>query len=150
MQVDKTYWEKLLEHPYSPNDGDVFTYASNIEVGSTLLLGCTHRLLSLSNKQMDIDPWYKAETVIVKDWCDNKDYFVNIIGDGVLNLNKQLSECVLTMASKCCKNFVVRCFNFKLEKMRVAEYFPCKNDFVITPSWCQENKEYNFYKWCFQ
>ena len=103
--MNKSYWSKELPSPYSPSISDVEIYKINIGKGSTLLLGCTHKLISISDFQMDIDPWYEAPTMIIKDWRDNETYYDNIIGDGVFNFTKELTDSVLTMCKKYCRNF---------------------------------------------
>ena len=92
--MDKLYWSKELLHPLSPSISDVEIYKQNIGKGSTLLLGCTHKLISISDFQMDIDPWYEAPTMIIKDWRDNETYYDNIIGDGVFNFTKELTDLI--------------------------------------------------------
>lgn len=149
MNVDKNYWKVELEVPYSPSENDFYVYKNNLAEGSTLLLGCTNLLIPLSNFQMDIDPWYEADTVIVDDWRNNKNFYNNIIGDGVLNFTKELTDEVLKMCQKNCNNFIVRCFNYKLPKMRIADYFPSYKDFEITPKSIMPFKDYTFYFWNF-
>lgn len=100
---------------------------------------------------MDFDPWFSDDPrVIISDWRDNTCIYDNMIGDGVLNFNKSLSEAVLDMASRYCKRLVVRCFNYKLDKMIIADYFPSAEQFKITPEITIERKDYNFYVWTFE
>jgi len=147
--MNKLYWSKELPHPYSPSKEDVEIYKENMTSGSTLLLGCTHKLIPISDFQMDIDPWYEAPTMIIKDWRDNETYYDNIIGDGVFNFTKELTDSVLTMCKKYCRNFVVRSFKRKLENMKIADYFPKENDFHIRPDLIDEYEDYNFFCWSF-
>ena len=98
---------------------------------------------------MDIDPWIKGPDVIKGDWLDNQQFYDNIIGDGVLNLNKGLSKKLFKMAQKHCKNFVVRSFKAKLPNMKVAEYFPDAKDFKITPHITRHLQDYCFFVWRF-
>ena len=149
MQVNQSYWRKPLPHPYNPNKTDVRIYQEYLIGDSVLLLGCTKNLVPISTKQMDIDPWIKGPDVIKGDWLDNKQFFDNIIGDGVLNLNKGLSKKLFKMAQKHCKNFVVRSFKAKLPNMKVAEYFPDAKDFKITPHITRHLQDYCFFVWRF-
>ena len=149
MSATKEYWQNKLPHPLSPNDSDVKLYLSLITDGTALLLGCTHDLIKYTTNQMDIDPWYQNQTVITMDWQNNEDFYDNMIGDGSFNLSKELTDNVLKMASKCTKNLVIRCFNQKLPEMRVANYFPTKDDFEIKPSLTIKFKDYSFYVWEF-
>ena len=149
MQVDQAYWKKPLPHPYNPNLHDAKVYQYYMLHGETLLLGCTKKLLKLSDKQMDLDPWIKGPNVIKGDWIDNEDNYVNIIGDGVMNLNKKLANGILKMAKQKCKNLVVRSFRKKLPNMKVAEYFPEMKDFSITPHIARYFDDYCFFVWRF-
>ena len=117
--------------------------------GTTLLLGCTKKLIPLSNRQLDIDPWYDGDTVIVGDWVNNQHYYVNILIDGGLCFNKELCDNVVKMASKNCKNFIARTFIKKLDIMKIADYFPLEQDFEIKPTMSIECSSYNFYIWRF-
>jgi hypothetical protein len=63
--VDKNYWASELPLPLSPSDEDVELYKKFLlKYGTTLMLGCTKKLLPLSDRQLDIDPWYVGNTVI--------------------------------------------------------------------------------------
>lgn len=147
--MDKEYWRTLQRHPLSPNDSDVETYRGMMVPGSTLLLGCTHLLIPLSDCQLDIDPWYRGPNTVVGDWRNNETRFDNIIGDGVLNLEKSLCEGVLRMCSSYCEALVVRCFNRKLEGMVIATNFPKPGDFHIAPHRHLDMGDYSFYLWRF-
>lgn len=148
---DKEYWRIELPVPYSPSSLDVKIYKQYLLHGSVLLLGCTHKLINLSTNIMDIDPWYSDDPrVIVSDWRDNTCIYDNMIGDGVLNFNKSLCNDILNMASSCCERLIIRCFNHKLDKMVIADYFPSANDLAIEPSIKIERKDYNFYVWKFK
>lgn len=149
MNADKNYWKLELEAPYSPSQNDFNIYKNNLIEGTTLLLGCTKILIPISNFQMDIDPWYEADTVIIDDWKNNKTFYSNIIGDGVLNFTKDLTDAVLRMCQSNCNKFTARCFNHKLSKMRVANYFPSYKDFEISPQTIMSFKDYTFYFWNF-
>jgi hypothetical protein len=149
MNADKNYWKLELEAPYSPSQNDFSIYKNNLIEGTTLLLGCTKILIPISNFQMDIDPWYEADTVIIDDWKNNKTFYSNIIGDGVLNFTKDLTDAVLRMCQSNCNKFTARCFNHKLSKMRVANYFPSYKDFEISPQTIMSFKDYTFYFWNF-
>lgn len=150
LPVDKTYWRTELVPPYSPTEEDVDFYRRHLLPGTTLLLGCTHRLISLSTAQMDHDPWYEGSTVLVKDWRDNCETFDNMIGDGVLNFTKILTDSVLEMCSKHSKVFVARCFNRKLPNMRIADYFPEPGQFHIRPTESfHRGDDYSFHVWRF-
>lgn len=148
--MNKDYWSIELMHPYSPSHEDVNTYKNNIKKGTTLLLGCTHKLLSLSDFQMDIDPWYEASTVIVKDWIANDKFYNNMIGDGVFNFTKDLTEKIIKMSESHSEILIVRCFNKKLPNMKIANYFPTENDFVLKPSKTLKHQDYNFFIWNFK
>jgi len=148
--MNKDYWSIELMHPYSPSHEDVNTYKNNIKKGTTLLLGCTHKLLSLSDFQMDIDPWYEAPTVIVKDWITNDKFYNNMIGDGVFNFTKDLTEKIIKMSEAYSEVLIVRCFNKKLPNMKIANYFPTENDFVLKPSKTLKHQDYNFFIWNFK
>ena len=150
MSVDKTYWGGDFPHPLAPNDNDVLTYKSNMRYGTTLLLGCTKKLISISDRQLDIDPWYVANTVIKGDWIDNKHFYTNIIIDGGLCFTKELTDKILTMASENCDYFIARVFNRKLDIMRIADYFPSFKDFAIKPKKYIREDDYTFYIWDFK
>lgn len=147
---DKLYWKNQLHHPYSPCLHDVSVYQSYLLPGKTLLLGCTHLLIPISDNQLDIDPWYDSESVIIGDWRNNTCFYDNIIGDGVLNFTQQLTDGVLRMASTHSRRMVVRAFNHKLEKMLIADYFPTAADFSITPDVHKYFTDYSFYVWNFK
>jgi hypothetical protein len=148
--VDKNYWSSDLPHPLSPNVIDVALYENYMVGGSSLLLGCTKGLLPLSDRQLDLDPWYDSPTVIVGDWRDNKHYYSNILLDGGLCFTKELCDEILEMASKNCKRFISRSFDKKLEIMKIANYFPSENDFKYKPKFIARMKnDYTFYVWEF-
>lgn len=128
--LDKSFW---VNPPLHPSDADVETFKSHIS-GTVLLLGCTKKLIPLSTNQLDTDPWYEADTVIVGDWTKNEKYYDSIIGDGVLNFTKDLTDKILQMSSKCCKILIVRVFDEKLPIMRIADHFPKTDDFIIKPT----------------
>jgi hypothetical protein len=148
-EVNKEYWASKLPHPLSPSDLDTKLFKNFMSEGSTLLLGCTRKLIPLSNRQLDIDPWYEADTVIVGDWTKNNHYYTNIIIDGGLNLTKKLCDGVVDMASKNCKTFIARTFAQKLDIMRIADHFPQEGDFEIKPSMVVPCGSYNFFIWNF-
>jgi hypothetical protein len=147
--MNNKYWSCEQPWPLSPNQEDVNYYKSHLRHGTTLLLGCTHKLIPISNNQLDLDPWYQAKTVIKGNWIYNKDFYDNIIGDGVFNFTKNLTDNVLEMASKLSKVLVVRCFNKKLPTMQIADYFPQNHDFLIKPHKIKKDEDYNFYIWNF-
>ena len=82
MKANQEYWRSPQPHPLNPNTNDAKIYKEYMLDGSTLLLGCTRKLVSISDYQMDLDPWLKGPNVIKGDWIDNNQDFVNIIGDG--------------------------------------------------------------------
>lgn len=149
-KVSKEYWGQSFKHPLSPNDEDVEIYKRLMTNGSVLLLGCTQNLIPLSSCQLDLDPWYQGPNVIVGDWRENQDEYDNIIGDGVMNLCRDLCEAVLAMSSKKCASLVVRSFNRRLKEMMVASYFPSKDDFGIKPSCHIDMGSYSFFSWRFR
>lgn len=147
--VDREYWRTLQGHPLSPSESDLEVYKGMLVPGSVLLLGCTHRLIPISVAQLDIDPWHSGPSVIVGDWRCNTTRYDNMIGDGVLNLGKELCDGVVEMASRNCSRLVVRSFNAKLEGMKVASHFPQPIDLPIRPSWHLNMGDYSFYAWSF-
>lgn len=149
MIVDKTYWGSDLPLPLSPSDSDVEVYKNYIKEGTTLMLGCTKKLIPLSNRQLDIDPWYEEETVILGDWIKNEHFYTNIIIDGGLNFTKKLCDDVVEMASKNCEVFISRSFRYKLDTMKIADYFPKVSDFKIIPKEVIVYEDYFFYIWKF-
>ena len=150
MNVDKEYWSNEFPSPTGPSEDDVIIFSEKSIPGRTLLLGCTKKLIPITDVQMDIDPWYYGPNVIIKDWLDNTDYYENIIGDGVFNLTKELADGLLQMASRYCKILIIRSFNYKFENLRIASNFPTQNDFTITPTESIIFKDYSFYIWTFQ
>jgi hypothetical protein len=149
MIVDKTYWGSDLPLPLSPSDSDVEVYKNYIKGGTTLMLGCTKKLIPLSNRQLDIDPWYEEETVILGNWTKNEHFYTNIIIDGGLNFTKKLCDDVVEMASKNCEVFISRSFRHKLGTMKIADYFPKASDFKIIPKEVIVYEDYFFYIWKF-
>jgi hypothetical protein len=148
-KVDKTYWGSDLPLPLSPSDKDVEVYKNYLKEGTTLMLGCTKKLIPLSNRQLDIDPWYEEETVILGDWTKNEHFYTNIIIDGGLNLTKKLCDDVVEMASKNCEIFISRAFRHRLDTMKVAAHFPKASDFKIVPKEVIIYDDYVFYIWKF-
>ena len=150
MTVDKTYWGSELPIPLSPSDDDVLEYKFHLKKGSTLLLGCTKKLIPLSDRQLDTDPWYVGDTVIVGDWLDNKHFYTNMLIDGGLCFTKELCDSIIQMASKNSKQLIARVFDYKLDSMRIAAYFPNFADFEIEPTHTfKTEKDYTFYIWEF-
>ncbi len=147
--VDKSYWRSVLPRPLSPDNQDVDIFKSYLVPGTTLLLGCTRRLIPLSDAQLDIDPWYDAPTVIRGDWRENSRFYTNIIGDGALNFTKELADAVVLMAEKHCANLIVRCFTRRLPSMRIAAYFPQPADLPLPPDIVRRMTDYKFYVWRF-
>lgn len=149
--LDKTYWGSGLIYPLCPSDENVKEYKLHMMRGTTLMLGCTKKLIPISNRQLDIDPWYDGETVIKGDWIDNKHFYSNIILDGGLCFTKELCDNIIDMASKNCKVFISRSFNRKLDTMKIANYFPQVTDFKILPTfWYNKvGSDYTFYVWEF-
>jgi hypothetical protein len=147
--VDKTYWGSDLPLPLSPSDSDVEIYRSYLKEGTTLLLGCTKKLLPLSDRQLDNDPWYNGDTVIIGDWIENQHYYTNILLDGGLCFDKKTCDNILKMVSKSCKIFISRSFRHKLDTMRIADYFPKASDFNIVPRQAIIYEDYIFYIWEF-
>ena len=148
-KVDKTYWSQFLPYPLSPNDVDLIVYKNFMKEGTTLLLGCTRKIMHLSDRQLDIDPWYDGDSVIIGDWVENRHFYTNILIDGGLCFTKELCDKIVKMASKNCKNFIARTFVEKLDIMKIADYFPLEKDFEIKPTITIECGSYNFYIWNF-
>lgn len=149
MIANKAYWAQILPHPLSPNESDIKLYKDNLCKGSTLLLGCTHKLLPHTDCQLDIDPWYSSETVIQGDWRENHIFFDNIVGDGVLNLDLALAEDVIKMASTKCRKFIVRYFLKKHPSMQVAENFVDPSNYDFEPQIILASDDYAFLVWSF-
>lgn len=147
--IDKNYWASELPLPLSPSDKDIELYSKHLKDGTTLMLGCTQKLLSLSNRQLDIDPWYDGPTVIKGDWTKNQHFYTNIILDGGLCFTKELCDDIIKMVSNNCKRFITRSFTHKLDIMRIANYFPTEKDFEIHPDIVIKEIDYNFYIWDF-
>ena len=147
--VDKNYWSSDLPLPLSPTDEDVNEFKSHMLNGTTLLLGCTKKLIPLSDRQLDIDPWYEESTVINGKWEDNVHFYTNIIIDGGLCFHKELCDSIVDMASKNCKMFIARSFTKQLPTMKIANYFPTKEDFKIPPTETITCEDYNFFIWEF-
>ena len=147
--ISKEYWSQDLPRPLSPNDEDVTIFSDNMIEGKTLLLGCTRKLLDLSDVQIDLDPWWIGPNTITGNWLDNNNFYENILCDGGLCFTKELSDGILDMASKNCKVFITRTFTRKLSIMRIADYFPQPSDFEITPTKTIVKEDYSFYIWQF-
>jgi len=146
---DKYYWNSLLP-PYSPSSDDALFYQNSLIQGTTLLLGCTHNLVPLSHRQMDVDPLHIPDTMIIADWLSNSTHYDNIIGDGVLNFTQELADGIINMSSRYCKRLIVRSFNYKLPLMRIAAYFPQTSDFNIKPQSSTILADYSFFMWDFR
>ena len=149
LEANKEYWASELPEPLSPSDNDFHIYKENMTDGTCLMLGCTKKLLPITDFQMDLEPLYESETVIKGDWLNNETYYDNIIGDGVLSFTKELADGLIEMASKHCKVFIARTFTRKLPIMRIADNFPQVKDFKISPTKVVEFEDYSFYIWQF-
>ena len=149
LEANKEYWASELPLPLSPSDNDFNIYKENMIEGTSLMLGCTKKLIPITDIQMDLDPWYGSETVIKGDWLSNDKYYDNIIADGSLSFTKELSDGLIEMASKHCKVFIARTFTKRLPIMRVADYFPQPEDFKIPPTKTVAFEDYSFYIWWF-
>lgn len=148
--VDKSYWASELPLPLSPSDDDVLEYEFHLKKGTTLLLGCTKKLIPLSDRQLDNDPWYEGDTIITGNWTDNKHFYTNMILDGGLCFTKELCDSIINMASTNSKVLIARVFDYKLDSMKIANYFPMFDDFEIKPTFrFKTAKEYTFYIWEF-
>ena len=147
--LSKEYWSQDFPRPLGPSDEDVTIFKDNMIPGKTLLLGCTKKLLDLSDAQIDLDPWWIGPNTITGNWLDNKDFYENILCDGGLCFTKDLTDGILQMASKNCKVFVTRTFTLKLPIMKIADYFPQPTDFEITPTKTIIKENYSFYIWIF-
>ena len=147
--LSKEYWSQDLPRPLGPNDEDVNIFRDSMIAGKTLLLGCTKKLLDLSDVQIDIDPWWIGPNTITGNWLDNKDFYENILCDGGLCFTKELADGMLQMASKNCKVFIARTFTKKLPIMKVADNFPQPEDFIIKPTITIPKENYSFYIWQF-
>lgn len=148
--LNKEYWASNLPRPLSPSWEDYLIFSENMVPGTTLLLGCTRKLIELSDVQMDLDPWYEADSVIVQDWETNDVYYDNIIGDGVLNFTKEIENNILNMAKNKCNRLIIRAFNEKMDIMRIANNFPNVCDFTIKPTSVIRYYKYSFYIWEFR
>lgn len=146
-EISKDYWSSDIPRPLSPDDVDVEIYKSYLTSGETLLLGCTKKLISISDHQMDLYP--QSPDIIQGNWIDNKEFYQNIIGDGVLSFTKELSDKIIEMAAKHCKVFIARTFTKRLPTMKIANHFPTQNDFKIKPTVTLDFENYSFYIWYF-
>lgn len=147
--LSKEYWASDLPRPLSPSTEDYITFKENMVPGTTLLLGCTRKLIELSDFQMDLDPWYDADSVIVQDWATNEVYYDNIIGDGVFNFTKELENNIINMSKNKCSKLIIRTFDEKMDIMRIADNFPNESDFIIKPTSVIRCLKYTFYIWEF-
>ena len=147
MVDDKAYWKKPVG---APSDKEVETYASLLRPGRVLLLGCTEKLLPMCNTALDLQPVFDIPKIVQMNWLDNKEFYTNIIGDGVLNLDKDLCHSLILMASTHCEQLIIRSFSHKLEGMKYACYFPGVEDFSIRPSRAVSFGEFVFFVWMFE
>jgi hypothetical protein len=147
--LSKEYWSQDFPRPLGPSDEDVDVFRDSMIPGKTLLLGCTKKLLDLSDVQIDLDPWWIGPNTITGNWLDNKSFYENILCDGGLCFSKELTDGILQMASKNCKIFITRTFTMKLPIMKIADYFPQPTDFEITPTRTIVKENYSFYIWHF-
>lgn len=145
---DRSHWLSL-KPPSAPSVADVGIYQQLLEPGRVLLLGCTEKLLPLADHALDLDPLYDNPVIRQGDWRDNREFFDNIIGDGVFHLDENLCRDLLQMAQKHCRVFISRSFNQKLEGMRYARFFPGPEDFPLRPQEIIQQPLYTFYKWRF-
>ncbi len=148
MSYDKNHWLSLAP-PLAPSDADVEVYKNLLGPGRVLLLGSTPKLLPLSDRALDLEPLYADPKIARGDWRENEDFFDNIIGDGVLNLEKTLCDGILEMCRRRSKVLLSRTFRRRLDAMRYASHFPRGDDFPIRPAELIERNEYIFYKWLF-
>lgn len=149
--VDREYWAKKHPHPLAPNKEDIETYKRLIgDARNVLLLGNTPALMDLCSVAMDSDPFLDDPRVIAQDWTTNTVRYEAIIGDGVLNFTKELSDRVLAMAANTTDLFVARAFAHRLPIMRIADYFPAEKDFEIEPTETISFDDYNFFVWDFK
>ena len=72
-----------------------------------------------------------------------------MVGDGVLNLNKDLTISVLKMASKYSNRLIVRYFNSKLPEMKIADQFENPANLFIPPNIIKDFGIYSFLVWKF-
>jgi hypothetical protein len=147
--LSKEYWSQDFPRPLGPSDEDVDVFRDSMIPGKTLLLGCTKKLLDLSDVQIDLDPWWIGPNTITGNWLDNKSFYENILCDGGLCFSKELTDGILQMASKNCKIFITRTFTMKLPIMKIADYFPQPTEFEITPTRTIVKENYSFYIWHF-
>jgi hypothetical protein len=70
--------------------------------------------------------------------------------DGGLCFTKELCDSIIKMSSKNCGVLIARVFDYKLNTMRIANYFPKFEDFEIEPTFkYKTEKHYTFYVWEF-
>ncbi|CAB4123476.1 hypothetical protein UFOVP46_7 [uncultured Caudovirales phage] len=146
----ENYWATKFVPPLAPSQGDVYLYQQFMLDGNTLLLGVTSQLIDLADKALDIDPFTVTDKVIKGDWLTNTYSATNIIGDGCFNL-LTMDQCnqLVSMASKHSKRLIIRSFNYRLKEMKIAEHFPKKEDFDVSPNEWLEFEKYTFLIWKF-
>jgi hypothetical protein len=66
------------------------------------------------------------------------------------NTTKVVEKGILEVASKHCKVFICRCFNYKLEKLKIDTNFPSSEEFSITPTESKIFDDYSIHIWNFQ
>ncbi len=146
MTTDNSYWINPIG---APTDCEVAKYLELIEPGTIMLLGCTQKLLPLCDVALDLEPLFEDPKIKKMNWLENSDFYQTIIGDGVLNLGRELCHSIVEMASRHSAQLIVRSFNYKLAGMRYACYFPKAGDFEIRPKKTLIFDEYSFFIWRF-
>ncbi len=149
MHTDKEYWTTLYP-PVSPSEANVELFRHLIVGDTVLLLGSTKQLLDIATTAYDLCPKYDSHKIINRDWRTLSSHFDTIIGDGVFNFSKDLTDEVLSLASKYSQRLVVRSFIKHPTKPKYATNWPQPDAFAITPKIIESSEFYNFYVWDFK
>lgn len=149
MHTDKEYWT-TLPPLVSPSNANAELFRQLIVGETVLLLGSTKQLLDMATTAYDLCPKYDNPKIINRDWRTINSHFDTILGDGVFNFEKDLTDEVLTLASKYSQRLVVRTFVKHPTKPKYATTWPQASEFAITPKVVESSEFYNFYVWDFK
>lgn len=147
MHNDYEFWRNP---PGAPTESDRELFRNLIEGDRVLLLGSTKMLLELATDAYDLCPKWDDPKIQDRDWLSIDSKYDTIIGCGIFNFTKELTDQLFPLLKQNCSKLVIRTFYKPNWKTTYAKHFPEPNEFPIEPTVFHDDGVHRYFVWDFK